>query len=314
MKIVVTGGAGFIGSNIVEELLRHNHLVRVIDNLSTGYKINVSPHVDFHEVDVRDFKKINEITTDFDVIIHLAANVGNVKSIENPIHDAEVNVLGTRNIISAVLKNKIPSLIYFSSAAIYGTPKYLPIDENHPCEPDSPYGVSKLAGEKDVLCMSRINNFRSVCFRPFNVYGKNQRFDAYGNVIPIFFQKIINDKPITIYGDGEQTRDFINVRDIVNAVINAIENNVSGIFNLATGKSITINQLLEYIKIATGKKIKINYSSRRKGEVIYSSANITNLVSNLNYQPNLSFIEMLSEYWEWFKRDQEEFKLTARNI
>lgn len=312
MKIVVTGGAGFIGSNLVNELLSRNHFVRVIDNLSTGYNINVNPNVDFHEADVRDLKKINEITHGFDVIIHLAANVGNVKSIEDPIHDAEVNVLGTRNIISAILNNKIPSLIYFSSAAIYGAPKYLPIDENHPCEPDSPYGVSKLAGEKDVLCMSRISNFRSVCFRPFNVYGKNQRFDAYGNVIPIFFQKIYNGEPITIYGDGEQTRDFINVKDIVRAVVISVENDINGIFNLATGKAITINQLVEYMEVATGEKIKINYTAPRKGEVIHSSANVTNLVNNLNYQPNLSFIELLKDYWEWFKKDQKEFHPKVR--
>jgi nucleoside-diphosphate-sugar epimerase len=204
-------------------------------------------------------------------------------------------------------------LIYFSSAAIYGTPKYLPIDENHPCEPDSPYGVSKLAGEKDVLCMSRISNFRAVCFRPFNVYGKNQRFDAYGNVIPIFFQKIFNNESINIYGDGEQTRDFINVKDIVKAVIHSLENDIIGIFNLATGKSITINQLVEYLRIATEEKLKVNYISPRAGEVKHSSADIKNLVSNFNFQPDLSLTELLKEYWEWFKIDQKEFKESIFN-
>ena len=303
MKIIVTGGAGFIGSNLVNELLRRNHFVRVIDNLSTGYIFNINPSADFYQVDIRDIKKLNEITSDFEVMIHLAANVGNVKSIENPIHDAEVNVIGTRNIIKSVIENKMPKLIYLSSAAIYGAPKYLPIDERHSCEPDSPYGVSKLAGEKDVLCMSRIYGFKALCLRPFNVYGKNQRFDAYGNVIPIFFHKIKNNEKLDVFGDGEQTRDFVNVKDVVKAIIVGLEKKIQGVFNIASGNSLTVNELIEYIKVATKCDIKVQYLPPRKGEVLHSSANIESLREYFGYNPQQDYIKLLIEYWEWYLKD-----------
>ncbi len=220
-KVLVTGGAGFIGSNVVKLLAGRGYKITVLDNLSTGYRDNVedTKNVDFINGDIRDRSIVYSLVKRVGGIFHLAADVGNIKSIENPVEDAEVNVLGTLNLLDAAREYKVSKFVFSSSGAIFGEVSYLPIDETHPAEPDSPYGVTKLAAEKHCLCYSRLYDMDIVCLRYFNVYGTNQRYDPYGNVIPIWAHLLLRNEPFTIYGDGKQTRDFINVKDVAIANI-----------------------------------------------------------------------------------------------
>ena len=217
MKALVTGGAGFIGFNIVKLLLEFGHEAVVLDNLSSGYRQNLIPGVMFVEENVCNGNAVFEAMSGCQVVFHLAASVGNKRSIEHPITDSEVNVLGTLNVLEAARVHGINRVVYSSSAGIFGELKTLPIAEDHPQDPDSPYGTSKLAAEKMCLVYNKLYGMNNVCLRYFNVYGPHQRYDAYGNVIPIFANRVLKREPLTIFGDGEQTRDFVNVHDVAEA-------------------------------------------------------------------------------------------------
>lgn len=310
MKTLVTGGAGFIGSNLVKLLLEKGFEVKVLDNLSTGYKRNLSGYdVEFIQGDIRDQQLLIEITKGVEAIFHLAASIGNVKSLNNPAEDSEVNVLGTVNVLEATRKNNVQKVIYSSSAAIFGELQDPPINENHPQNPDSPYGVSKLAGEKQCLCFAKIFDFQAVCLRYFNVYGINQRYDAYGNVIPIFANKLKSRQPLTIYDDGEQTRDFVNVRDVAMAnYLAATQSAGTDVFNVGTGKSITINQLADHMRHQSRIDVSVVYQPPRKGEVRHCRADITKLHDKLGFVPSDDMARGLSEYLEWFFQDRREEK------
>lgn len=238
MKALVTGGAGFIGSNLVAKLLHEGWDVTVLDNLLSGHRENLAPfrQVEFIEGDVRDASTLEWAADGASAIFHLAASVGNKRSIDLPLDDATINVLGTLNVLEAARKANIPKVMFSSSAGIFGELKTLPIGEDHPAEPDTPYGASKLCAEKNCLAYAKLYGIETVCFRYFNVYGPNQRFDAYGNVIPIFVFKALAGETITIFGDGEQTRDFINVADVVEAnYLAATTPGAWGAFNLGSG-------------------------------------------------------------------------------
>jgi UDP-glucose 4-epimerase len=306
MKALVTGGAGFIGSNIVKLLEEREYKITVYDNLSTGYLKNIEriKNLTFIKGDILDVIELQNAMSGVDLVFHLAANIGNVKSIQNPVYDSEVNVIGTLNVLESSRKAGVKKIVYSSSAAIYGEPKYQPIDESHPAEPDSPYGVSKLAGEKHCLCYSKIYNLEIVCLRYFNVYGINQRFDEYGNVIPIFTKQLLNKGNIKIYGDGEQTRDFINVKDVARAnVLAAEKKGLTGAFNVGAGVPTSINHLSKMMLEITNSKDCIEYSERRKGEVLHSLASIEKARSLFDYQPKIDLETGLKEYINWFQSE-----------
>jgi UDP-glucose 4-epimerase len=206
LRALVTGGAGFIGSNLVDLLADEGHDVAILDDLSSGYSQNLRPEVEFFECDVSDADGVSSAAAGCDVIFHLAASVGNTRSIEHARRDSEVNVLGTLAVLEAARSAGIGRVVFSSSAGVFGELKTLPIAEDHPQEPDSPYGVSKLAGEKMCLVYNKLYGMKNICLRYFNVYGGRQRYDAYGNVIPIFAERILRGRPIVILGDGEQTR------------------------------------------------------------------------------------------------------------
>lgn len=214
MKALVTGGAGFIGSNLAGQLLRDGHTVTILDNLSSGYRTNLAsiPGARFVEGDIREERSVRGAMEHVEVVFHLAASVGNQRSIDNPILDAEVNIIGTLRVLEAARRAGVRKLVASSSAGIFGELKTLPIREDHPIEPDSPYGASKLRAEKETLAFGKLFAIEIVCLRYFNVYGPNQRFDAYGNVIPIFGFQMLRGERLTIFGDGEQTRDFVTER------------------------------------------------------------------------------------------------------
>ena len=305
MKILVTGGAGFIGSNIAKHLLELGHAPVVLDDLSSGYRQNLIPGVRFVEADVRDGDVVAHAAKGCQVILHLAASVGNKRSLDHPLVDAAINILGTLNALESARLNGIDRVVFSSSAGIFGELKTLPIAENHPQDPDSPYGVSKLAAEKMCLVYNKVYGMHNVCLRYFNVFGPHQRYDAYGNAIPIFAQRVLRHEALTIYGDGEQTRDFVNVRDVVDANIQAaLTSGVQGVFNIGSGTRITINELVRLIQEVAGIQAGVVFVPPRSGDVRHSLADIRAAQAAFGFKPQVALEQGLAEYWRWISQDE----------
>jgi UDP-glucose 4-epimerase len=305
MKALITGGAGFIGSNIARKLLADGHEVVVLDNLLSGYAKNIpSKEVRFVQGDIRDEGVLRQAMEGAQVVYHLAASVGNKRSIDLPLDDADINVMGTLKVLEAGRTLGVQKVVFSSSAGIFGELKTLPISEDHPCEPDTPYGASKLCGEKNCLAYTKLYGLECVCLRYFNVYGPLQRFDAYGNVIPIFVFKILRGEPITVFGDGEQTRDFVNVRDVVQANYkSSLAKGVWGAFNLGSGSRISINHLIELLREVGGLNPEVIYGPPRPGDVRDSLADTSAASAAFGFQPSVDLREGLKEYVEWARTE-----------
>jgi UDP-glucose 4-epimerase len=238
------------------------------------------------------------------VVFHLAASVGNVRSIEHPQTDSAVNVLGTLNVLETARARRIDRVVFSSSAGIFGELKTLPISEGHPQDPDSPYGTSKLAAEKMCLVYNKLYGMHNVCLRYFNVYGPHQRYDAYGNVIPIFADRILKKEPLTIFGDGEQTRDFVNVRDVAAANVQAgLAQGARGAFNIGSGTRITISELARVMQELAAVQSELQHAPPRMGDVRDSLADIQAARSAFGFDPRTPMVQGLAEYWGWFSRD-----------
>jgi UDP-glucose 4-epimerase len=302
IKALVTGGAGFIGSNLAALLNSRGHHVSILDNLTSGYRDNLAslPGARFVQGDVRDAKAVDDAIKGVEVVFHLAASVGNTRAIEHPLTDSEVNVLGTLTVLEAARRHAVRKVVFSSSAGIFGELKTLPINEDHPVEPDTPYGASKLGAEKHCLAYAKLYPLECVCLRYFNVYGVNQRYDAYGNVIPIFADRMLRGLPLKIYGDGEQTRDFVNVRDVAEAnYLAGMNRGVSGAFNIASGTRVTINRLAELMGQCSGIGVVVEHVSPRKGDVRHSLADISRAHAAIGYAPVVSLESGLTEYMAW---------------
>jgi UDP-glucose 4-epimerase len=287
-------------------LVGDGHEVTVLDNLLSGYRSNLEPFpkIRFVEGDVRNESAVAEAIEGAEVVFHLAASVGNKRSIDHPFADAEINVIGTLRILEAARREGVRKIVTSSSAGIFGELKTLPIREDHPVEPDSPYGCTKLCEEKQSLAYAKLYEMEAVCLRYFNVYGPNQRFDAYGNVIPIFVFQMLRRETVTIFGDGEQTRDFINVRDVVQANIKAAQAiGISGAFNLGSGGRITINTLVQMLKDASGIEPFVRNGPPRPGDVRHSLADISAAREAFGFEPEVSLAEGLKEYMDWAKEE-----------
>ena len=290
MKILVTGGAGFIGSNLVDELVKQKHQVIVLDNLSTGQKKNLNKcfgKIRFINIDISSEKntlKLEKELKGVDIVFHLAGLADIVPSIENPNSYLKVNVTGTLNILNAAKKNNIKKFIYAASASCYGAnPKY-PTDEKNIIKTEYPYALSKNLGEQLVLHWEKVYKLNVTSFRFFNVYGPRSRTTgAYGAVFGVFLAQKINEKPLTIVGDGRQTRDFIHVYDVVRALVLSIKKGKSGhVYNLGSGVETSVNLIA---KIIGGKKIFI---PKRPGEPQRSIANIKKIKNHLKWKPKIS--------------------------
>ncbi|MHB1016859.1 MAG: NAD-dependent epimerase/dehydratase family protein [Coriobacteriia bacterium] len=304
MKALVTGGAGFIGSNLVGLLLDEGHEVVVLDDISSGYEENLHPAAEFVRGDVSLPGVAARAAAGCDVIFHLAASVGNTRSIDDPVRDSQINVIGTLNVLEAARAEGISRVVFSSSAGIFGELKTLPIAEDHPQDPDSPYGTSKLAAEKMCLVYNKLYGMQNVCLRYFNVYGTRQRFDAYGNVIPIFAERMIRGQEVTIFGDGEQTRDFVHVADVARAnYLAGTSARAAGSFNIGSATRISINDLVSMMAEAIGTPVNVVHGGPRPGDVRDSLAAIDAAAAAFGFAPSMDLSEGLRAYLEWLRND-----------
>ncbi|MBT6774425.1 NAD-dependent epimerase/dehydratase family protein [Candidatus Woesearchaeota archaeon] len=305
MKVLVTGGAGFIGSHVVDKLIEQEHQVIVVDNLSTGKEINLQNNIKLINIDVSS----SELSNVFEehqpeIVIHLAAQINVNKSIQNPKLDAETNILGTINILEHCRKHKIKKIIYAASAAQFGNPQYLPIDENHPFQPLSPYGLSKSVVESYLKLYSRLYNLNHTILRYANVYGPRQNSDAEGGVIAIFSQQSLNNQQLSIFGDGKQTRDFIYVEDVAEATVLMLNKGNNQIYNLGSGKEISLNNLINLFKDILQKDISLNYVEARKGDIKKNYYSIEKIKNECSFLPKINLKEGLTKTINYFKNLQ----------
>ncbi|AIJ06434.1 UDP-glucose 4-epimerase [Methanocaldococcus bathoardescens] len=298
--ILVTGGAGFIGSHIVDKLIENNYDVIILDNLTTGNKNNINPKAEFINADIRDKdldKKIN--FKDIEVVIHQAAQINVRSSVENPIYDGDINVLGTTNILEFMRKYDINKIIFASSVGVYGEPNYLPVDENHPINPLSPYGLSKYVGEEYIKLYNRLYGIEYAILRYSNVYGERQDPKGEAGVISIFIDKMLKNENPIIFGDGNQTRDFVYVGDVAKANIMAL-NWKNETVNIGTGKETSVNKLFNIIKNEIGFKGNAIYDKPREGEVYRIYLDIKKAES-LGWEPEVDLKEGIKRVVNWMK-------------
>lgn len=310
MKVLVTGGAGFIGCNLVRRLLKEGAEVRVFDNFSTGKRQNlagVNGNVEIFEGDLRDFAQVLEATKGIEIIFHEAALPSVIRSVKAPNTTTEVNIIGTLNLLEAAKVNNIKKIIYASSSSIYGDSLTLPKIEDMVPNPLSPYAVSKIAGEHFMKVFHHLYNIETVILRYFNVYGPYQDpTSEYSGVIAKFITAFLNDKPLTVFGDGEQSRDFTYVDDVVEANILAANAKISGeVFNVAGGNRYTLNQMIEILKSIFGKTdYNVIYAEPRPGDVQHSQADVQKINDKLNFKAKIDFEKGLKKTVEWYRQNK----------
>lgn len=304
-KYLVTGGAGFIGSHLAEELVKRGEVVRVLDNFLTGKKENIAHLLDkvkLIEGDIRDLEVCRHAVRGMDFVLHQAALTSVPRSVEDPLLANEINTRGTLNLLLASKETKVERFVFASSSSVYGDDPLFPKKEGKEGKPLSPYAVSKRVGEMYCQVFSQIFGVCTVILRYFNIFGPRQDpLSQYAAAIPIFITRMIRGERPTIFGDGEQSRDFTYVANVVQANILAVEaQGVSGeIFNIACGRKTTINSLAEKINKLLKKKITPLYTDPRPGDIRHSFADITKAKKMLKYEPKVSFEEGLKETIRW---------------
>lgn len=273
MKVLITGGAGFIGSHTADLLVKEGHSIVIVDNLVQGKRENINSNSIFYECDILDISLLRKIfqTEQPEVVIHNAAQIDVQTSIKNPVFDLEVNVKGSINVLECCKSFGVRKIIYPSSAAVYGNPIYLPIDENHPVNPISFYGISKHTPEHYIKTYSELHDIRYTIFRYANVYGIRQDPKGEGGVVSVFVDKFLNKKSPIIFGDGNQTRDFIYVKDIARANLLVLNEGDNQIFNISTQKPATVNELFQTMKKIFNSNVEAFYEKERFGDIRHSS-------------------------------------------
>ena len=298
-KILVTGGAGFIGSHLTDKLIEQGHKVVVIDNLSTGRKDNLNPEADFYELDISDFEKIKPVFKGIDFVFHLAAIPRVPISIKKPIETAKSNILGTINVFKAGIDTGVKRIVFASSSSVYGNQEKLPLKEEMIPNPVSPYGLQKKTGEEFAELFTELYKVPIISLRYFNVFGPRIDFDSdYSLVIGKFLRLKNQGKHLTIFGDGNQTRAFCYIDDVVRANILSMESGkLKGgeVINIGSENSQTVNYLAELIG---GKK---EYYPPREGDVLHTRADISRAKNLLGWSPEVSFEEGVKKVKEWFK-------------
>lgn len=286
MQILLTGGAGFIGSHLVDALLKKVNKVHVVDNLSTGKLENLNLSATFYKMDICD-PGLGELVCSIrpEIVYHLAAQVSVPRSIHNPYEDTRVNILGTVNLLEACVKAGVKRIVFSSSAAVYGLPQYLPINEAHPLNTISPYGASKAAAEEYIRLYQRMYGMNYVILRYANVYGPRQDAEGEGGVVSIFSSRLASREALTIFGSGEQTRDFVYVKDTVRANLAAATCSPNYTINVGTGEATSINKLAQTMISITNTSVEIIHQPERPGDIRHSVISPQLALEVMGWQP-----------------------------
>lgn len=306
-RYLVTGGAGFIGSNIVEGLLKKGHKVRVIDNFITGKRENIKPFlndIELIEDDIRNIEAVRKAVKGVDYVLHQAALRSVPKSVDDPTLTNDININGTLNILMASKEMNVKRVVYASSSSVYGDCNVFPEKENFETKPISPYAVSKLTGEHYGYTFSKTYDLEVVSLRYFNVFGPKQNPESkYSAVIPAFISRMLKNKPPIVEGDGNQSRDFTYVGNVVTANLAAAKAvGISGeVINIACGKSYSILDIVRYLNKLLGKKLEVEFAPSRKGDVRKTIADISKMERLLKIKPEVDFESGLKKTLEWFE-------------
>lgn len=304
MKVLVTGGAGFIGSNLVDALLADGHKVAVLDNLSTGFRHNIHPRAHFYEGDMRDRNFVRELFEDFkpEAIDHHAAQIDVRKSLEDPAFDAMQNIVGSIGLIQEAVRAGVKKFVYASTGgAIYGEPEYLPADEKHEVRPECAYGISKHTVEHYLELYRILDQLNYTVLRYSNVYGPRQNPHGEAGVCAIFIGLLLDGKTPTIYGDGEQLRDYVYVDDVVRANRLALTSSVPNLYNIGTGVGTSVNQLYDILRAVLEHPAPATYAAKRKGELEKIYLDTRKAATGLGWTPQVSMEEGLRRTVEWFQ-------------
>lgn len=306
MRYLITGGAGFIGSNIAYRLLEIGDEVRILDNFSTGRRINIDTIEDKIEIidgDIRDYWTVREAVNDVDYILHQAALPSVPRSVSNPLTSNAVNIDGTINILEAAKQAGVKRVVMASSSSVYGDTPKLPKSEDMATDPLSPYAVTKLTCEKYCKVFYELYRLETVCLRYFNIFGPRQDPNSeYAAVIPKFILSMLRGEAPEVYGDGEQSRDFTFINNAVeaNLLATTAENAVGNYYNIACGARFTLNDLLEMLRKIIGCDIQAKYTASRQGDILHSYADISRAVEDMNYDPKVDFSNGLKQTVKWF--------------
>ncbi|MBX7221497.1 MAG: NAD-dependent epimerase/dehydratase family protein [Blastocatellia bacterium] len=307
MKILVTGGAGFIGSHLVDAFVAAGHEVFVVDNLSTGFRANINPSATFIEADIRD-DRIKEVVAEVapDVISHQAAQIDVRISVNNPCLDAQINIVGSLNLLEAAREAGVKRVMFASTGgAIYGEQDYFPADEAHPTRPLSPYGIAKLAVEKYLDYYRWVYGVQTSVLRYANVYGPRQNPHGEAGVVAIFCERMCAGTPLVINGDGEQTRDYVYVGDVVRANLTALADAESDVYNVGTAIETNVNQIFHHLREAAGLDLEENHGPAKLGEQRRSVITARRLAEKFNWQPETDLATGLRHTFEFFRQKIE---------
>jgi UDP-glucose 4-epimerase len=303
MRVLVTGGAGFIGSHVVDALIQQGHSVTVVDNLSTGSLNNLNPGAKFYETNILDEDLAHIFQEDKpEVVIHQAAQAVMTKSVEDPVFDAEQNIIGSLNLILQCLSCGVKKIIYASSVGVYGEPRYLPLDEKHPVEPISQYGISKHTVEHYLQLYGTQGGLDYVVLRCANVYGARQVTKGESGVVAVFAGEMLNGRRPTIFGQGDKTRDYIAVSDVVAANLLALEKGKNAIYNIGTGVETTDQEVFDIMAELLGYKGEPVYAPVRKGEIYRISIDSTKVRAELGWQARVSLKEGLASAVAYYRK------------
>ncbi len=306
LKVLITGGYGFIGSHVAEYFFKEGYDVHILDDLSSGKKENIQFSHTFHHLSIDD-AFCGEVFSyhSFHTVVHLAAQVSVAKSIENPLKDAQLNIVGLLNILQLAKTYGVKKFIFASSAAIYGNNVNIPLEETEQPNPISPYGLSKWIGEQYCTFESHASELETVCLRFSNVYGPRQTDEGEGGVISIFTSQILKNETLQVHGDGNQTRDFIYVEDVAAAIYRAAHSPVYGVFNLSTNTEESIRDILRYLEKFHGEKINYTFTKPREGDIYRSSLQNKRIGEILGWLPRYKLEEGLKKTYAWAKGGQQ---------
>ncbi len=303
-KVLVTGGAGFIGSHLVDALIKAGHKVSIVDNLSTGQKANINKKATFHNISISD-KKLEDVIKKEkpEIVSHLAAQISVKASMQDPMADAQTNVVGSLNLLNLCHKYGVKRFIFSSTGgALYGEPEYLPCDEDHPILPLSGYGVAKRSLEMYLLAYGPVWGLPFVILRYANVYGPRQDPFGEAGVVAIFARRMLKGEPVTINGTGKQSRDFVYVSDVVRANLTALEKGTGGLYNIGTAKGTSVNDIFAQLKKATGYKFTAKHGTAIPGEVGNIYLKSDKAKKELGWSPTVSLSEGLQNTVEYIRK------------